>query len=274
MTVRLDSSLWRRFGASGVAAIFLFTGCVNSPTISRTVYEDPILLVRLDSSPPLKEAAGEPDQQVAKFTAADLTSVLQSIMIQRETSFVSYWILRSLPQPEPAFPHDDAQLLAPHLLAALVKARPDETAVFVLRRTREDGIPLVTTGGMLIHGDQLMVLLANARRPITTSRKLETSKEVPLQPIGEMEFHFVPGPYQTTLARNDLSSTLVKSSVQTLSLDYKAWLTEPSPASSPPKELPTATIEDKLRRLKIWREQGLITDDEYQHKRQKILEHF
>ncbi len=274
MTVRLDSSLWRRFGASSVAAIFILAGCVTSPTISRTVYEDPIVLVRLDSSSPLKDAAGEPDQQVAKFTTAHLTSVLQSIMIQRETSFVSYWVLRSMPQPEPAFPNDDAQLLAPHLLAALVKARPDETAVFVLRRTREDGIPLVTTGGMLIHGDQLIVLLANARRPTTTSRKRETSEEAPLQPIGEMEFHFVPGPHQTTLARNDLSSTLVKSSVQTLSLDYKAWLTGLSPASSSPKELPTATIEDKLRRLKVWREQGLITDDEYQHQRRKILEHF
>jgi hypothetical protein len=179
-----------------------------------------------------------------------------------------------VPQPEPAFPNDDAQLIAPHLLAALLKARPDETAVFVLRRTREDGIPLVTTGGMLIHGDQLIVLLANARRPTTTSRKRETSEEAPFQPIGEMEFHVVPGPHQTTLARGDLSTTLIKNSVQTLSIDYKAWLTEPSPASSPPKELPTATIEDKLRHLKIWREQGLITDDEYQHQRQKILEHF
>ncbi len=274
MTSRLSCFTWRRCGASGVAAIFLFTGCVNSPTVSRTVYEGPILLVRLDSPPPLREISERSDQLVAELTAADLTSLLRSIKIQRETSFVGYWVMRRVPQPEPAFPNDDAQLLAPHLLAALAKARSDETAVFVLRRTREDGIPLVTTGGVLIHGDQLMVLLANVRRPTTTSRKLETSKDAPLQPIGEMGFHFVPGPHQTTLARNDLPTTLIKSSVQTVSVDYKAWLTEPSPASSPPKELPTATIEDKLRRLKIWREQGLITDDEYQHQRQKILEHF
>jgi len=274
MTTWLSSFTWRACGASGVAAIFLFTGCVNTPIVSRTVYEDPILLVRLDSPPPLREVSGGSDLHVAELTSTDLTSLLRSIKIQRETSFVGYWVLRRVPQPEPAFPNDDAQLLAPHLLAALAKARPDETAVFVLRRTREDGIPLVTTGGVLIHGDQLMVLLANVRRPTTTSRKLETSKDAPLQPIGEMGFHFVPGPHQTTLARNDLPTTLIKSSVQTVSVDYKAWLTEPSPASSPPKELPTATIEDKLRRLKIWREQGLITDDEYQHQRQKILEHF
>mgnify|MGYP003502629870 CR=1 FL=1 len=277
MTVRLDSSLWRRFGASSVAAIFILAGCVTSPTISRTVYEDPIVLVQLDSSSPLKDAAGEPDQQVAKFTTAHLTSVLQSIMIQRETSFVSYWVLRSMPQPEPAFPNDDAQLLAPHLLAALLKARGDETAVFVLRRTREDGIPLVTTGGMLIRGDQLIVLLANVRRPAITLRKLEISKEVPLQPIGEMEFHFVPGRYQTTLARNDLSSTLVTSSVQTLSLDYKAWLTEPSRASSPTQaqpDIPGSLAEEKLHHLKIWHEQGLITDDEYLEKRREILKRF
>ena len=214
------------------------------------MYEDPILLVRLDSLPPLKEISGGSDQRVAELTDADLISLLRSIMIQRETSFISYWVLRRVPQPEPAFPNDDAQLLAPHLLAALVKARPDEMAVFVLRRTREDGIPLVTTGGVLIHGDQLMVLLANARRPTTTSRKRETSEEAPLQPIGEMEFHFVPGPHQTTLARGDLSTTLIKNSVQTLSIDYKAWLTEPGPASSPTQAqpgIPGSLAGEKLR---------------------------
>ena len=277
MTIRLSPFTWRGCSASGVAAIFFLTGCVNSPIVSRTVYEDPILLVRLDSPPPLKEVSGGSDQHVAELTATDLISLLQSITIQRETSFISYWVLRRVPQPEPAFPSDDAQLLAPHLLAALVKARPDETAVFVLRRTREDGIPLVTTGGMLIHGDQLIVLLANARRPTTTSRKFETSKDAPLQPIGETEFHFVPGPHQITLVRNDLSTTLVKSSVQTLSLDYKAWLTDPSRASSPTQAqpgIPGSLAEEKLRHLKIWHEQGLITDDEYLEKRQEILKRF
>ena len=277
MTLRLSPFTWSRCGASGVAAIFFLTGCVNSPIVSRTVYEDPILLVRLDSPPPLKEVAGGSDQLVAELTATDLISLLRSIKIQRETSFISYWVLRRVPQPEPAFPNDDAQLLAPHLLAALLKARGDETAVLVLRRTREDGIPLVTTGGMLIHGDQLIVLLANARRPNTTSRKRETSEEAPLQPIGEMEFHFVPGPHQTTLARGDLSRTLIKDSVQTLSRDYKAWLTEPSRASSPTQaqpDSPGSLAEEKLHHLKIWHEQGLITDDEYLEKRREILKRF
>jgi len=201
-------------------------------------------------------------------------------MIQRETSFLSYWVLRRAPQSEPAFPNDDAEVLAPHLLAALVNARPDETAVFVLRRTREDGIPLVTTGGMLVHGDQFIVLLANVRRPTTTSRTREISKEAPLQPIGETEFHFVPGPHQTTLAGNDFSTTVVKSSAQTLSLDYKAWLTDlfqPSRASSPTQtkpDIPASLTEEKLHHLKTWHDRGLITDDEYLQKRQEILKHF
>jgi len=87
----------------------------------------------------------------------------------------------------------------------------------------------------------------------------------------------VPGPYQTTLVRNDLSTTLVKSSVRTLSLDYKAWLTEPSPASSPTQvqpDIPVSLAEEKLHHLKIWHDQGLITDDEYRQKRQEILKRF
>ena len=268
---------------SSLAAVVmasLLASCASSLTVSRTVYEDPTILVRLDSPLVQEEVSGEPRGDIAELTPSDLAELLRSVRIQPEISFLSYWVLRSMPQPEPAFPNDDAQLLAPHLLAALVKARPNETAVFALRRTREDGIPLVTTGGMLIRGDQLIVLLANVRRPAITLRKLEISKEVPLQPIGEMEFHFVPGTNQTTLAKNELSSTLIKSAIQTLSVNYKAWLTglfQPSPVSSPTPtqpDIPVSLAEEKLHHLKTWHEQGLITDDEYLQKRQEILKRF
>ena len=87
----------------------------------------------------------------------------------------------------------------------------------------------------------------------------------------------MPGPHQTTWGRNDLSTTLVKSSVQILSIDYKAWLTEPNRASSPTQAqpgIPGSLADEKLRHLKIWHEQGLITDDEYLEKRQEILKRF
>lgn len=271
---RITSSL------AAVVMASLLSSCASSPNFSRTVYDDPTVLVRLDSSLFQEEVSGAPDGHTPEFTAADLAAILRSVRIQPEISFLSYWVLRKDPQPAPAFPNDDAQLLAPHLRGALAKARPNEMAVFFLRRTREDGIPLVTTGGLLIHGDQLIVLLANARRPTTTQRKLEKSRDTPLHPLGEVDFHFVPGPYQTTLVKKDLPKSIAITSAQAFSVDYRALLAgllQPSRGSSPSQtepEIPAATIEEKLHRLKTWHEEGLITDDEYLQKRQEILKRF
>lgn len=245
------------------------------------MYEDPTLLVRLDRPSSLAEVLGEPDQHVAELTAADLASVLRSVMIQPETSFVSYWVLRKAPQPKPAFPDSDADLLAGHLRDALAKTRPNEVTVFFLRRVRGDGIPLVTTGALAVHGDQLILLLTNVRRPMTTKRKLDAAREAPLIHLGEPDFHIVSGPYQTSLVTKELPHFMaMKSSVPALSVNYRALLnnfTQPSRNSTAPwigAEVPAAPMEEKLHRLKTWREQGLITDDEYRDKRQELLKHF
>lgn len=258
----------------------LLVSCASSPTFSRTMYEDPTVLVRLDSPLVQGQVSTAPAEHIPELTAADLAEILRSVRIQPEISFLSYWILRKEPQSEPAFPNEDVQLLAPHLRAALAKARPNETAVFFLRRTREDGIPLVTTGGLFIQHNQLHVLLANARRPATTLRKIETAHDAPLHPLGEVDFHFVPGPYQTTLAKKDLPQSIAMTSAPALSVDYRASpasLLQPDRGSSPAQtepEIPATLIEEKLHRLKTWREQGLITDDEYLLKRQEILQRF
>ena len=284
MSILVISLMWRLGRSYGIVAFMithLLTGCLSAPTFSRTVvYEDPTVLVRLDRPMVQEEVSDKPHGHVAELTAAELAEILRSVRIEREISFLSYWILRKDPQPEPAFPNDDAELLAPHLQAALAKARPTETVVFSLRRTREDGIPLVTTGGLLIRDNQLLILLANARRPATTQRRLQTARDTPLQPLGEVYFHLVPGPYQTTLTKKDLPKSIAITSAQALSVDYRALLAgllQPGRGSSPSQtepEIPTATIEEKLHRLKTWHEEGLITDDEYQQKRQEILKRF
>jgi hypothetical protein len=281
MITPLTSSTWRSFSRGIVVFLLTLTGCLNSLVASRIMYEDPTLLVRLDSPSSRAEVLGAPDQHVAELTTVDLASVLRSVMIQPETSFVSYWILRKDPQPKPAFPDSDADLLATHLRDALAKIRPNETAVFFLRRVREDGIPLVTTGGLIVRGDQLIVLLANARRPITTQRTLDAAREAPLIPLEEPGFHIVPGPYQTSIATKDLPKFMaMKSFVPALSVNYLALLNDfaqpnrSSPAPGAGAEVPAATMDEKLHRLKTWREQGLITDDDYRDKRQELLKQF
>lgn len=277
-TLRIFSP-WRRLSVLSIALFFL-TGCLNSPTASRTVFEDPTILVRLDGPALQEEVSGGPTRPVTELTAAELASVLRSVMIRPEISFVSYWILRNDSQPQPAFPDHDADLLAAHLRDALANARPHEIAAFFLRRTRGDGIPLVTTGALAIRGDQLIVVLANVRRPATTTRKLDLARTAPLQSLGDADFYIVPGPYQTLLVSTDLPTIIATTRVPALSIDYGALLAGSSssrPTSFPSQatiEIPATMIEEKLRQLRTWHEQGLITDDEYLQKRQEVLKRF
>lgn len=236
--------------------------------------------MRLDSSLFQEEVPGVPIGHIHELTATDLAAILRSVMIQPEISFLSYWVLRREPRASSAFPHDDADLLAPHLQVALGKARANEIAVFFLRKTREDGIPIVTTGGVLIHGDHFVVLLANARRPTTTQRKLDSVREAPLASLGDPDFHIVPGPYQLSLPTKDLPKHIAMTSIPALLVDYRALLAGflPSGQSSSlfhtEPVVPAALIEEKLHRLRTWREQGLITEDEYRDKRQELLKQF
>ena len=224
----------------------LLTGCLNSPTFSRTVlYEDPTVLVRLDSLALQAESSREAPGTIAELTAADLAEILRSVSIEPEISFLSYWVLRQELRPEPVFPNGDADVLAPHLQVALAKARPNETAVFFLRRTREDGIPLVTTGGLLIQGNQLLILLANARRPTTTQRKLDAARDVPLHPLGEVDFQFVPRRHQTTLAKHDLPETMAMTAAPVLSITYGAVLAD---RSEPDRSSSSTQTEREIRR--------------------------
>jgi len=90
----------------------------------------------------------------------------------------------------------------------------------------------------------------------------------------------MPAPYQTTLAKKDFPTSIAMTSAPAPSVDYWALLAgflQPGRGSSPTQtepEIPVALIEEKLHRLKTWREQGLITDDEYFQKRQEVLNHF
>lgn len=265
-----------------VFLILLVTGCAGSPIFSRPVYQDPILIVRLDS--PLYKARGHAatNSHPIVFTVQDLQAILQAMKIQKEVSFLNYYVFRHDATPKAVFPSEVAGLLAPHISAALSKAQPEEIVVFVMSRSRKDGIPLITSGGLFVRGDQLMVVLAHVETPMTSERKREQVQANPLTPVNNPDFHFVVGPSQTILTPTDASELRPgSSSAPTVSIHYKALL-----AHSPDQVLPlkpdsdslplssSATVEEKLRQLRSWHQQGLISEQEYREKRAEILASF
>ncbi len=274
MTVLLDSRGSRWVEGSWVLAFFigsLLVGCAGSPTFSRPVYEDPSVLVRLDSPLFQGDTPAARNSHPVTLTPEDLAEILRSVNIQKEISLLSYYVLRKDPKPERVFSEDVAKLLVPHLSTALAEANPDEMVVFFLNRPREDGIPLITSGAFFVRGELLFLELANVRTPITTERRRERVRENPLTGLSEPDFHFLAGPHQ--VIRN-----LAPPALQTR---YMALLAgsnrseRPLEMFRPPRsEAQVPSHEEKLRQLKAWYEQGLILEEEYQRKREEVLESF
>ncbi|GJL53050.1 MAG: hypothetical protein NPIRA02_01820 [Nitrospirales bacterium] len=209
--------------------------------------------------------------------------ILQSITIQKEVSLLDYYVFLQDTKPESVFSSEIAELLAPQIQAAFAKAHPEETVVFFVNRTREDGIPLITSGGLFVQGTQLSFILSNLNRPAALERKREEAKEMPLKPLAQPDFHFIPGPHQTLLTGRRSSVALSKSpSPLTLLIGYKQFLnTAPAikksvnvPPSEPSESLLSSSTEHKLRQLKSWYQEGLISEPEYQKKRTEILNSF
>jgi hypothetical protein len=203
--------------------------------------------------------------------------------IQREVSFLNYYVFRHDTTPQPVFPSEVAGLLAPHITAALNKAQPEEIIVFVLSRPRKDGIPLITSGGLFVRGKQFTVILAQVETPMTSERKREQVREHPLTPLSGPDFHFVVGPYQAVLTPTETSAFPPgRTSTPAVLINYKALLTTHSQDHVLPLETvsdslpssPPATVEEKLRQLKSWHQQGLISEQEYRKKRGEILASF
>ena len=265
-----------------VFIVLLLTGCASAPIFSRLVYQDPILIVRLHSPLYKSKEHSATNSHPITFTVQDLQSILQSMKIQREMSFLNYYVFRQDALPQPVFPPDIRELLAPQIQTAFAKAQSEEIVVFVISRPREDGVPVITSGGLFVKGEQLTFVLTHVETPMTSERKRKQIQENPLTPLSDPDFHFVADPSQALLTSIDASAFPTgRPAAPTVSIHYKALL-----AHSPDPPLPLNTdsapltsslafsSEEKLRQLKSWHQQGLISEPEYRKKREEILEAF
>lgn len=239
-------------------------------------------MVRLDSPLFPGETRAEPNSHPIEFTSQDLSLILQSIKFQKEVSLLDYYVFREDTQPQSVFPPDIAELLAPQIKTAFAKAQPEEMVVFLVNRPREDGIPVITSGALFVQGTQLAVVLANVNRPAAGERKREQARETPLKPLAKPDFHIVPGPHQTILTNRESSVALSQSfSPLTLLIGYDQFLGPAQDSKEPviaapsqPSEPLPSSAEHKLRQLKSWHQEGLISEPEYQKKRKEILGSF
>jgi hypothetical protein len=193
--------------------------------------------------------------------------LLANIMIQEQKKFLSPGA--GQPVPQPAFGEDEKRYLAKYLAEGFQKARPDEWVVFYLSRPRESGVVEIDSGGFFIEGGRLHLIVANYRQPVSMAFIREQIWNDPLHPAGDSFYDVIPQHDQTlqTARRKDLTQSLLKQ-VSDLSIDYKAQLHSDSGDGA----AVGSSIEDRLRTLKRLRDEGLISEEQFRVKQDRLLE--
>ena len=267
-------------------------GCATSRTISKTVMEDNYNSVSLQT---WLDAAQQPinpqfDQPV-EFSEADMTRILESIQVVEPPGMLSKLILKAQETPEQAFIPAEARFLAKPLAAALKTAQPDQRVVFFLHHQRTVYKGTTSSGVAFVKDKRLNILLGRYRMGNQPGSPDIPVGDNPFTVTNDQEFYIVPGPFQSIVdeqskAPGGLETVYPK---RWIIIDYASLLNPPPqtaapqaapPTTEPPKGEPSLivpmplTLEDKLKTLNKLKEEGLITDEEYNEKKKELLKSF
>jgi hypothetical protein len=260
-------------GAVSLATLILGTialsGCSRPYLFMRTINEEESRYVRFQA----RYGAGQ-DGVALKFAhpvtlgESEWAQLLDHIFIQAQKKFLTRG--EAQPTPRVAFDVDEKRYLAKHLAEGFQKARPDEWVVFYLSHPREPGVVEIDSGGFFVEGERLHLILANYRHPVSMAFIREQIWNDPLRPAGDSFYDVIPQSNQTLqpVRRKDLTQSLLKQ-VSDLSIDYSAQLHNDV---SRDEEAVGSSIEDRLRTLKRLRDQGLISEEQFRMKQERLLE--
>lgn len=291
-TARISRSDGRQLLVCSVLCLIFLPGCIGSKRISTVVYEEKNRAVRLEShlgqdKKPIEYGYQHP----ATLTQKDLERLLSSIYIKRPKTLLGLLIpALGSKDREPAFSQDEIQFLSQHLPEALAEAKPNQRVTFLLQQPRGMWRREITSGAIFIRGDRLNFILANDRAILDQEKMAVPDEDNPLYVYDPAAFEILPGEHQELVKPDrkmlDQEGPLPKT---WLAMDYQEILSsqsadEPQATSGPSLQAspqtpssepdPTSPLEEKLRLLKRLREQGLISEEEYQTKKKELLETF
>ncbi|MDH4300664.1 MAG: SHOCT domain-containing protein [Nitrospira sp.] len=246
------------------------SSCSQPYLFMRTINEEENQYVRFQAR------YGEGQDSVAlKFAhpvalgEAEWGQLLANVMIQEQKKFLSLGARQ--PVLRPAFDQDQRRYLAKYLAEGFQKARPDEWVVFYLSRPRESGVVEIDSGGFFVEGERLHLIVANYRQPVSMTFVREQIWNDPLHPAGDGFYDIVPQHDQTLqrVRRKDLTQSFLKQ-VSDLSIDYTAQLHSDVGDGA----AVGTSIEDRLRILKRLRDEGVISEEQFRLKQDRLLERF
>ena len=217
------------------------------------------------------------------LSETDWGRLLSGVYIQEQKKLLSLGTAQ--PAPSLVFDEDERRYLAKHLAEGFRQAKPDEWVVFYLRHPREPGLMEIDSGGLFVEDGHIHLVMANYHQPISMFFIQRQIEDDPLRPAGDSFYDVIPKPHQTvqTVRRRDPLQSLFKP-VSELIIDYRAVLDHTPDPSLTKGTFPLDTeigggterersgLEERLRILNRLREQGLITEEEFRSKRERLLE--
>lgn len=280
----IRDSLLVTWGVVGVMALVAMPGCGGPVRYARAVEEGPGQFVRLEARYGHGygyDGASMPFTHPVAFSQADIATILKGIRVQLRKGLLTIGATET--GPREAFTESERGSLAQPLAEAFARARPDEWVVFFLShlRDREPGLrggPVVTevtSGGLFMEEGTLRLVLANYRYAVSMPFLLEQIREDPLRPAGEGFYELVAGPHRMVRRLDSINGRWdftkpVRAHLSEMAIEYRALLAHPEgpgPASGG-----GPSVEERLRALHRLRDQGLITEEEFRLKRQRLID--
>lgn len=252
------------------------SGCATSRTLTRTILDDSYNVVRLeawldDSKQPINLNFDHP----AEIGEADMARILESIRVVQPPSFLSKLILKAKAEAEPAFTPEEAKAFAKPLAAALRTAVTSERVVFFFHHQRSVYKGTTSSGIAFVKDKRLNIILGRylmGNQPGAPDIPVGGN---PFPTTSDQDFYIAPGPFQTIQEEKEAPGGREFVSLpRWLSIDYASLLNPPAQTTAPTPAAPALTLEEKLRTLNKLKEDGLITQEEYNDKRKELLKSF
>jgi len=257
--------------------LMLSAGCASQPVVSKVFFEDEDRLIRLDV---IYRTGGQEHSHPVELRETELANALRSISVQPQRGLDSFFLGQKGFQFPPAFSEEMVQFLASPGVDALHQATPLEEVVFYFNLPREDGIiHEITSGSFYVQGKYLNLMLANYRHGIVGTLEDTRARDNPLTVLGKPLYEFMPGP-SVRIEEPQVGLSLFRDVSQHISIDLHAGVNsiqdslKEKEGSQDDQVSAEMTTVEKLRELATMRQEGLITEKEFQQKRRQLLDSF
>lgn len=158
----------KRFCAVIILSGWMFTGaCSTVESVSHPIYEDPDTLVRLEPISSTGSMSGTGLTHPVSFTLHQIKILLASISGRHKVGLLgSFTGHPDLPR---LLEQADIDILSRPLRDAFSKMNPEETIVFYRAKKGSGTHQLVTSGTMVIQGDNLIISITNFWHPLMSA---------------------------------------------------------------------------------------------------------